>query len=186
MEIWKPVKELEEYYEVSNLGRVKQLPRCTQQSKTGRKYNVEEKIIKPFIWQSKYLRVDLQVCRNKIRKRRATYIHTLVAEAFIGERPKGYVIDHIDTDIYNNRADNLRYVTIKENLNNPLTQLKRKNYKMPIEIRNSISNTLSGRVWVTNDITDTLIDKIKIDEYQSMGYRLGRKPFKCKNIRNNK
>ena len=57
---------------------------------------------------------------------------------------------------------------------------------MPIEIRNRISNTLSGRVWVTNDITDTLIDKIKIDEYQSMGYRLGRKPFKCKNIRNNK
>ena len=50
-----------------------------------------------------------------------TYIHKLVAEYFIGERPEGYEIDHIDGNYLNNRADNLRYVTRRENLLNPNT-----------------------------------------------------------------
>jgi hypothetical protein len=39
----------------------------------------------------------------------------LVALAFIGQRPAGHDVDHIDADTHNNRADNLRYLTQTEN-----------------------------------------------------------------------
>lgn len=41
--------------------------------------------------------------------------HSLVAECWLGERPEGYVIDHIDRDKHNNHYSNLRYVTRREN-----------------------------------------------------------------------
>lgn len=44
------------------------------------------------------------------------YIHALVAEAFIGKRPAGNDINHIDGDKKNSRVWNLEYVTHKENM----------------------------------------------------------------------
>lgn len=43
-------------------------------------------------------------------------VHSIIAECFLGERPKGYQIDHIDNDKTNNRADNLQYITPSENV----------------------------------------------------------------------
>lgn len=43
------------------------------------------------------------------------YIHTLVADAFIGKRPTGLQINHIDGNKHNNVASNLEYCTRKEN-----------------------------------------------------------------------
>jgi len=47
--------------------------------------------------------------------------HRLVYETFNGEIPQGYEIDHINTIRDDNRLENLRCVTHKENSNNPLT-----------------------------------------------------------------
>lgn len=44
--------------------------------------------------------------------------HHLVAKHFIGDRPDGLVIDHIDINPLNNRVDNLRYCSQKENSHN--------------------------------------------------------------------
>lgn len=51
-------------------------------------------------------------------------VHIIVATAFHGQKPtKEYVVDHIDTNRRNNRADNLRWVTRLENaLDNPITR----------------------------------------------------------------
>ena len=45
-------------------------------------------------------------------------VHQLVASTFLGERPKGYVVDHIDRNRYNNHASNLRYISRSENVKN--------------------------------------------------------------------
>lgn len=50
------------------------------------------------------------------------YVHRLVYETFIGDIPEGYQIDHINTIKTDNNLENLRLVTPKENLNNPLTR----------------------------------------------------------------
>ena len=50
-------------------------------------------------------------------------VHRVVALAFHGEAPsEKYVVDHIDTNRRNNRAENLRWITRLENiLMNPIT-----------------------------------------------------------------
>lgn len=48
-------------------------------------------------------------------ERRRTRVHVLVAEAFLGPRPEGQVIRHLDGNQLNNRPENLRYGTPGEN-----------------------------------------------------------------------
>lgn len=73
---------------------------------------------KPFP-HKKYIRVyvwDYETNKN-VSKR----LHRLVWETFCGEIPEGMQIDHIDGNPANNKLDNLRLVTPKENSNNPNT-----------------------------------------------------------------
>lgn len=49
-------------------------------------------------------------------------MHRFVYEAFNGEIPEGYEIDHKNTVRDDNRLENLRIATPKENRNNPITK----------------------------------------------------------------
>lgn len=52
---------------------------------------------------------------KKIHK---VYIHKVVAECWLGKKPEGYEIDHIDRNSLNNHYTNLRYVTKSEQMQN--------------------------------------------------------------------
>lgn len=54
-------------------------------------------------------------CAPGKRQSRVASVHRLVALTFIGPCESGLVVDHVDGDKKNNRADNLRYVTYAEN-----------------------------------------------------------------------
>lgn len=53
-------------------------------------------------------------------------VHRAIYETFVGEIPQGYEIDHINTIRDDNRVENLKLVTHKENVNNPLTKQRLK------------------------------------------------------------
>ena len=107
-EIWKPIKEFEGYYEVSNMGRVRSL----NYKRTGK-----EKILKNIGDYKGYLEIVL----TKNGKQKQFKVHRLVAEAFIPNPENKPCIDHINTVKSDNRVENLRWVTYKENSNNEKT-----------------------------------------------------------------
>lgn len=72
------------------------------------------KVLKPCNNGNGYLYVSLG-------RKNHRYIHRLVAEAFIPNPDNLPQIDHIDTDKTNNNVSNLRWVTRKQNINNPIT-----------------------------------------------------------------
>lgn len=96
-EIWK--NSIVENYAISNLGRIKNL-------KTNR-------IIKPDKEEKGYCRLSVKI--NGIKKHFP--VHRLVAIAFIPNPLNKSQVDHIDCDKTNNRVDNLRWVSNKENSN---------------------------------------------------------------------
>lgn len=65
-------------------------------------------------------------------KRKLKYVHQLVLEAFVGPRPDNMQCDHINHDRLDNHIDNLRYVTVAENLRHRRPYDTPSNYKQHI------------------------------------------------------
>jgi hypothetical protein len=105
-EEWRPVVGYEGLYEVSNYGRVRRSsdsPGHAHNWKAGRPVSIRLKGGYPYVslWKS-----------NATRSR---HVHCLVAEAFIGARPIGLEVNHIDGDKLNPAVTNLEYVTSSQN-----------------------------------------------------------------------
>lgn len=111
IERWKPVKGYEGIYEVSNHGRVRSVDRTVNYS-DGRVHRYKGKVLSAGLSKrGGYPLVSLYTQgKNQMR-----YVHTLVAEAFIGTRPEGTEVCHNDGDPTNNHVDNLRYGTSSDN-----------------------------------------------------------------------
>lgn len=116
-EIWKPIKGYEGFYKVSDYGRIFSVERWVCDT-IGRRYLIKGHIMQPQIGSSGYY----QICLSKDNKSKTHKVHRLVAEAFIPNPDNKLYIDHINTIRTDCRACNLRWVTLLENSNNPITK----------------------------------------------------------------
>lgn len=97
-EIWKPVVGFEDIYEVSDRGRVRRVAPASG-AQPGH-------VLKPQTGRGGHQRVNLHRDGAAV----SGQVHTLVARAFIGERPgRGWYVAHRNGDKADNRAGNLAW-----------------------------------------------------------------------------
>ena len=106
-EVWKDIEGYEGLYQVSNLGRIKSLPK-----QDGFRF-LNEKIKKSFRQKNGYLRASLY--KEGIGK--TELIHRLVAKAFLPNPNSLPQVNHKDENKLNNRVDNLEWCSAKYNMN---------------------------------------------------------------------
>jgi hypothetical protein len=70
------------------------------------------RVLKPTLMQIGYYSVALSLGGHKVVRR---YVHKLVADAFLGSVPEGFVINHKNQDKLDNRLENLEIVSRREN-----------------------------------------------------------------------
>jgi len=103
-EIWKDVIGYEGLYKVSNLGRVKSLPRNGT-------IKTERVLVQKIAWNKRK-----QIALNKDDKRKSYCVHRLVAKAFLGLPKEKHEVNHIDGNPQNNEVSNLEWVTKSDNI----------------------------------------------------------------------
>ena len=92
LEAWKPVPTWDGYYEVSGDGYVRSLPRTVRARGDGMRL-VPGRVLKPSYGNSGgYPLVILQLGD----RREGRYVHDLVTLAFLGPRPEGTEVRHLD------------------------------------------------------------------------------------------
>lgn len=74
--------------------------------------------IKPYVGRGSNVYAAIKVSAPGEEKRWQAKLHVVIAEAVMGPRPPGMVIDHIDRNPQNNRPENLRYVNQRANAKN--------------------------------------------------------------------
>lgn len=117
-EEWREIRGWEGLYEVSNLGRIRSVPReQVRLSKGGNPsvYRYGYKLLRPGQNHNGYLLVRLSDMTNG--RQQTAKVHRLVCEAFHGPQPGwDHEVAHNDHVRDNNAADNLRWATHRDNI----------------------------------------------------------------------
>lgn len=108
--ITKDIPGYEGFYQAKSNGSIISVPRKIQMWHGG------------FYWTKHKIKIsskdtdgNLIVCISKNGKQITITVHKLISLTFIGERPDGYVICHIDGNKNNNNVANIKYTTPREN-----------------------------------------------------------------------
>lgn len=188
-EIWKPVplEGYEEYYEVSNLGRIRR-SRGGQGAKAGR------------IMQG-YLQCGYHYVNLTANSAYNTFlVHRLVATAFIPNPENKPQVNHIDGNKSNNYVGNLEWVSCQENIQHAwvtglhsithhseetrkkMSESQKGKHCLSEEHRQRISETVKGSIWVSNGIENRRIRSEELQDYLDNGYISGRLQYHSKEI----
>jgi hypothetical protein len=112
-EIWKDIPGYRKYYQASNLGRIRSLPRMIKN--TSKSSHLSKlRVLKAHPSTKGYLTVVL--CKNS--KTKSFGVHRLVACAFLGHKLNlgfSVVVDHINNINTDNRLENLQLVSVRTN-----------------------------------------------------------------------
>ena len=132
MEEWKDIPGYEGLYQASTLGQIRSCEGKTTSNARYEKRVWKQRVLKQKITRNKRNRADCRVSLWKDGKEKTMLVSRLVAMAFCDGYSENMTVNHIDGNPPNNRALNLEWCSIGENI--------RKAYKDGL---NSLSKSIS-------------------------------------------
>jgi len=115
-EEWRDVPGYEGYYRASNLGRIKSLERfCSYVNANGKSI---KRIVKERIMKQCFVENYVFIVLRKNNKQKNFFSHQLIAMCFLDHVPCRFkiVVDHINDNVFDNRANNLQLLTNRQNV----------------------------------------------------------------------
>lgn len=148
-EIWKDIPDYEDYYQASNLGRIRSVDRYVK-GKWGNRAFRKGINLKPAISKIGYLRCVLANEMGKINRS----VHRSVALTFIPIENTSESINHIDGNKLNNHIDNLEWCTVGDNnrharlnkLNVAKSGKESHSYGLKNKQAHVLKNTITGEI----------------------------------------
>lgn len=107
IKLWKPVPGYEGRYEVSSHGELRSLIVSERQTRK------RPRLVRSTVAADGYARVSLAL-KGKYRQ---WTVHSIVAAAFIGPRPRGADVRHLNGIKHHNAATNIAYGSRADNMN---------------------------------------------------------------------
>ena len=111
-EIWKDIPDYEGIYQASTLGRIRTVEgKITQSARHGERH-----------WKSRILKgrghcpCGERVTLWKDKKAKECLVARLIGITFLGLPPDGFTINHIDGNRFNNRLENLEWLSLADNI----------------------------------------------------------------------
>lgn len=151
--IWKDIPGQEGRYQASDTGQIRSVSRVVF-CKNGTNKTVRGRVLKQTPSTKGYLRVSF---KEGVK----TYVHHIIMLTFVGPRPEGMYINHIDGNKTNNSVSNLEYCTPTANAQHAVrTGLAR------------IGERHSGAV-LTNQQVAEIKQRGKYDTYENIGKDYG-------------
>lgn len=182
-EIWKPIKGYEGYYEASNLGNIRSVDRVILSTAnilhTEHKQLRRGRVLKQGNGRKGYKIVVLQ----RDGQKRTMYTHRIIAMTFVENPYNKPCIDHINGICTDNRAENLRWCTQKENINNPNTVYK----NLDTLKQNALTNCKAKTILQLDKDSLEVIQEIlpKSSYFKDMGYVRAYITSACRNRKKN-
>lgn len=116
MEQWRDIPGYVGIYQVSNIGRIRTCEGKTTYTERHGIRHWKQRIIKQKVCKNAYGRKDARVVLWKDGKERTWLVARLVGLAWCCGYADGLTINHINGNPLDNRAENLEWVTLSENI----------------------------------------------------------------------
>lgn len=116
MEEWKDIPGYDGLYQASTLGRIRS---CEGKTTSNAKYEKrvwKQRVLKQKITRNKRNRADCRVSLWKDGKEKTMLVSRLIAMAFCDGYSESMTVNHIDGNPLNNKASNLEWCSLGENI----------------------------------------------------------------------
>lgn len=116
MEKWRDIPGYEGIYQVSNMGRIRTCEGKTTYTERHGIRHWKQRIIKQKLCKNRYGRKDARVSLWKDGKEKTWLVSRLVGVAWCAGYSGGMTINHINGNSLDNRAKNLEWLSIRDNI----------------------------------------------------------------------